>query len=106
MKIKKAGGGDWLWIHFKYERLPSFCFYCGILGHLEKFCEALFDNPQAGETRKYDSSLRAPIRRLNTSKDNQLFRDASGGAVNQYSSDGYGAFPVEKEDKGVMETNF
>lgn len=44
MKLKKAGG-EWLWINFKYERLTSFCFYCGIIGHSDKFCETLFDNP-------------------------------------------------------------
>lgn len=43
MKIKKVGG-EWIWIHFKYERLPSFCFYCGRIGHTEKFCEDMFDN--------------------------------------------------------------
>lgn len=37
MRIKKAGG-EWMWIKFKYERLPSFCFYCGLIGHFEKFC--------------------------------------------------------------------
>ncbi|WOG91293.1 hypothetical protein DCAR_0310541 [Daucus carota subsp. sativus] len=42
MRIKRAGG-DWLWINFKYERLPSFCFFCGVIGHSEKFCESLFD---------------------------------------------------------------
>lgn len=70
MKIKKAGG-DWFWIKFKYERLPSFCFYCGLIGYLDKFCEALFDNPHAGDERKYDSSLRAPIRKQNDGKGNQ-----------------------------------
>lgn len=61
MRIKKTRG-DWMWIKFKYERLPSFCFYCGIIGHSEKFCEALFDS--TGETggRKYDASLRAAVR--------------------------------------------
>lgn len=60
MRIKKSGD-EWLWIKFKYERLPSFCFYCGIIGHSDKFCEALFDNPTQREVHNYDSSLRAPI---------------------------------------------
>ncbi|XP_074378358.1 uncharacterized protein LOC141719893 [Apium graveolens] len=34
MKIKKAGG-EWFWINFKYEHVPTFCFICSILGHAE-----------------------------------------------------------------------
>lgn len=31
--------GEQEWIDFKYELLPSFCFYCGLIGHQEKSCE-------------------------------------------------------------------
>lgn len=33
--------GDKVWISFKYERLPNFCFHCGILGHDQKHCPSL-----------------------------------------------------------------
>lgn len=32
-----------IWIEFKYERLPVFCYYCGRLTHQLKFCENPID---------------------------------------------------------------
>ena len=29
-----------IWISLKYERLPDFCFWCGIIDHTDTFCEA------------------------------------------------------------------
>lgn len=27
-----------IWVDFTYEKIPTFCFYCGIIGHQEKNC--------------------------------------------------------------------
>ncbi|XP_060965472.1 uncharacterized protein LOC133034398 [Cannabis sativa] len=37
--------GSWFWVHFKYERVPTFCFICGVMGHSDKFCSKLFQQP-------------------------------------------------------------
>ena len=31
-------GGECRWIHFKYERLPNFCYKCGLLSHAIRDC--------------------------------------------------------------------
>ncbi|XP_062080236.1 uncharacterized protein At4g02000-like [Humulus lupulus] len=56
---------DFFWFDFKYERLPSFCFICGILGHSEKFCHRLFDSPEEEIAKPYGLFMRAPDRRPN-----------------------------------------
>lgn len=80
MRIKKAGG-EWMWIKFKYERLPSFCFYCGLLGHSEKFCVKLFDVEGNQGPRKYDASLRAPMKKQMNVGSNQWLRNSDGKKV-------------------------
>lgn len=57
-KMKKEGG-DWFWVEFKYERLPNFCFLCGIIGHTEKFCHLLFEGVNEEYEIPYGSWLRA-----------------------------------------------
>ena len=34
--------GEKMWVSFKYERLPMFCHFCGILGHDLKHCATHF----------------------------------------------------------------
>lgn len=38
--MEDAEGEKGSWCHFQYEFLPNFCYSCGILGHVEKECDA------------------------------------------------------------------
>ncbi|XWS46796.1 hypothetical protein CRYUN_Cryun14cG0099000 [Craigia yunnanensis] len=62
MRIKKLGG-EWAWINFKYEMMPTFCFYCGIIAHSERFCEKFFDCKEKQMELPCGTWLRAPNRR-------------------------------------------
>ena len=49
--------GEKFWVSFKYERLPTFCFLSGILGHDEQHCSGNSNNSEAD--RQYGDWLRA-----------------------------------------------
>lgn len=61
MKLKREGG-VWSWINFKYERLSTFCFVCGLLGHSDRDCGIVYANPDKTIERSYGTWLRAPTR--------------------------------------------
>ncbi|KAI7990869.1 Uncharacterized protein LOK49_LG12G01876 [Camellia lanceoleosa] len=60
MKIT-LGQKDLMWVSFKYERLPNFCFACGILGHNQRECDLKLIGHSApdGSHVQYGSWLRA-----------------------------------------------
>ena len=57
----KSPEGDIVWVAFKYERMVSFCFNCGLTGHEEKYC----DKPRNTITQDYQyrELLKARYRR-------------------------------------------
>ncbi|EEF29305.1 conserved hypothetical protein [Ricinus communis] len=60
MKIKKVGG-EWSAIDFKYERLSIFYFICGHIGHLDRFCRKVLENPDV--ERLLSKDIRAALKR-------------------------------------------
>lgn len=70
MKLKSKGG-DWFWVDFKYERLPNFCFFCGILGHSDKLCPKLFEGMSMDLGKPFGAWLRATGRRALNPQENQ-----------------------------------
>ena len=75
--------GDKYWIHFKYERLPTFCFFCGKMGHDLKHCNACLDRqnvtPQYGDWLRASGSSRGG----NNGTKSFAFCNHNSGSVNQ-----------------------
>ncbi|CAN1795371.1 Cleavage and polyadenylation specificity factor subunit 6 [Linum perenne] len=58
-KIKRPGGNSFT-CYFKYEKLPTFCYICGLIGHVERNCEVRFHKEEHEIERLWDATLRAP----------------------------------------------
>ncbi|XP_060965260.1 uncharacterized protein At4g02000-like [Cannabis sativa] len=64
MKFCKKGG-EAFYANFKYEKLPTFCFICGIMGHSRCFYSKLYDIPLKEIEKPYSIAMRAPTRKQN-----------------------------------------
>uniref|UniRef100_A0A803QS68 CCHC-type domain-containing protein n=1 Tax=Cannabis sativa TaxID=3483 RepID=A0A803QS68_CANSA len=62
LKLTKDDG-TWFWVNFKYERAPTFCFICGIIGHTERFCSKLFHQSVDTVVKPYGEFMRAQPQR-------------------------------------------
>lgn len=51
------------WVSFKYERLQTFCFFYGMLGHSCKFCLKARNAVTPIEQYPYKASLRVGLNR-------------------------------------------
>lgn len=59
VKTRLGNSGLTIWLEFKYEKLPDFCFHCRRIGHTWKQCtakDAPSEPPEAGFG--YENSLR------------------------------------------------
>ncbi|XP_060961741.1 uncharacterized protein At4g02000-like [Cannabis sativa] len=79
MKLQLTGG-EWFWINFRYEFVPTFCFICGVIGHTDQYCSRLFIQPIASIVKPYGSFMKAVPRRTQYAMGAKWLRSASGGA--------------------------
>ncbi|CAH9105120.1 unnamed protein product [Cuscuta epithymum] len=62
MKIRKRDG-SLAWITLMYERLNTFCFFCGIMGHQVRYCSKILNVNITPDEYSYGPWLRANLRR-------------------------------------------
>ncbi|XP_019164256.1 PREDICTED: uncharacterized protein At4g02000-like [Ipomoea nil] len=62
MKLK-CRDGSLQWITFKYERLSTFCYCCGMIGHSDKFCRTVYDEGILPDAFPYGPWMRARPKR-------------------------------------------
>ena len=93
--------GDKYWVHFKYERLPTFCFFCGKMGHDLKHCNACLDKqsvtPQYGEWLRASGSSKGG----NNGTKSFSFSSHNSGSVYQGKENGK---TLEKEFQTTPES--
>lgn len=51
------------WVVFRYEKLPNFCYWCGLMNHDEKDCDCWIysKGTLAIEIQEFGAWLQAPI---------------------------------------------
>ncbi|CAH9148570.1 unnamed protein product [Cuscuta epithymum] len=88
------------WVDFKYEKLPSFCFLCDIIGHSNKFCPLKYEEGFVVE-KSYGVGLKAGgrVKTSPTGPNKWLSSEASssGGYGNQRKSVLGGDFLAESK---------
>lgn len=82
--------GESRWINFRYERLPNFCYSCGMLSHGIKECpEGTANAYQNAEEFQYGAWMRGePIRRGNKESNSPgMERGPEGGGATRTRSE-------------------
>lgn len=87
MKIKREGDA-WSWINFKYERLGTFCFVCGKLGHADHDCSVVYANLEKTIAQAFGPWLRAPLKNARMNAGSRWLRNVNN-ASNPWAAKSY-----------------
>nr|GMD29278.1 pleckstrin homology domain-containing protein 1-like [Ipomoea batatas] len=89
MKMKKDNE-SWTIVDFRYERLPTFCFLCGVIGHGEKYCHTVLNGGDQAIVKPYGPWLLAGMRRSVPSAGQQWVAPAVHVDRQNWKSPAYG----------------
>lgn len=98
-----GGGGDRCVVTFKYEKLATFFFVCGHLGHSEQSSEELFSMAKDDGLRGWGLELRVDQRRAGGGAGNRWLREAREGLRNPTQGDGGEGNSNSKVTGGIPE---
>jgi 14-3-3 protein epsilon len=87
----RANEGNYVQIIFKYEKLGTFCYLCGVLGHTDKNCPKRFDMDQDDGVRGWGENLRPLPTRIGTSATNKYLKDPIPSRPQNMSAAGTGS---------------
>jgi hypothetical protein len=74
----KANEGEWCVVNFKYEKLGTLCFVCGVLEHNENNCEVRFSQPDVMIPKRWANTIRAVPWRPGGRTSSQWLREDEG----------------------------
>jgi len=87
------------WFHLQYEKLPFFCFACGVMGHSELECVKEVARDSAGKL-PYDVKLRAPeVKKKKLQSFAEAAAEQFGGGSSAGPKQPRGSVPKEGDKK-------
>lgn len=91
--------GEKFWVHFRYERLPTFCYLCGKLGHDDKHCQVYADRQSTpkhyGEWLKANGAFKGGNARKNFNNGNSRVENEDKASGENFDVENLTHFPLE-----------
>ncbi|KAL2902909.1 Gag-Pro-Pol polyprotein [Bienertia sinuspersici] len=91
--------GETCWVELKYERLPFFCYICGVMGHIERDCqEEEVEGDEKG--RQWGAWLKASPRKGIASNEEEILQLFKSKKTRIFHTKQHGKSGEEKGSNG------